>query len=135
MVAETGMSALCRYRPDQHPELADLMLAEHLDDVDDGIWGARVVAGALHLRGEIDASNADLVSHVLRGALDAGVRVVDLAELQFCAAAGVHALGRAADSLPAGQTLVLANTNPMLRYVFSVVDLSDRPSLELGGES
>jgi anti-anti-sigma factor len=134
VVVEAGVSALCRYRPERHPDLADLMLAGHFDDVDDGIWGARVVAGALHVRGEIDVSNAERVSRVLRGALDAGVRVVDLSELQFCAASGVRALGRAADSLPAGETLVLAGADAMLRHVFAVLDLSDRPSVELRGE-
>jgi anti-anti-sigma factor len=135
VVTEAGMSALCRYQPDQHPELAEMMLAGHFDDVDDGIWGARVVAGALHLRGEIDVSNADRVSHVLQGALDAGVRVVDLSELRFCAAVGVRALGLAAGSLPAGETLVLAGADAMLRRVFSVVGLLNRASLELGGEA
>jgi anti-anti-sigma factor len=134
VVREAGMSALCRYRPERQPELADLMLAGHFDDVDDAIWGARVVDGTLHVRGEIDVSNADSVSRVLRGALDAGVRVVDLSELQFCAASGVRALSRAADSLPAGETLVLAGADAMLRHVFAVLDLSDSPSVELRGE-
>lgn len=134
VVAETGMSALCRYRPPQHPQLADVMLSGHFDDVDDAIWGARAEAGVLHLRGEIDVSNTDRVSHVLRGALDAGVRVVDLSDLQFFAAGGVQALRSAAGSLPAGQTLVVAGANALLRHVFSVVDLSDVPSIELRGE-
>jgi anti-anti-sigma factor len=135
VVVEAGMSALCRYRPDRHPGLADLMLAGHFADVHDGIWGARLVVGVLYLRGEIDVSNADHVSHVLRGALEAGVRVVDLAALEFCAAAGVRALGRAAESLPAGETLVLANPGALLRHVFAVAHLSDRVSLEPRGEA
>jgi len=134
VVAETGMSALCRYRPVQHPQLADVMLGGHFDEVDDAIWGARAVDGVLRLRGEIDVSNTDRVSHVLRGALDAGVRVVDLSDLQFFAAGGVQALRSAAGSLPAGQTLVVAGANALLRHVFSVVDLSDCPSIELRGE-
>jgi anti-anti-sigma factor len=134
VVAETGMSALCRYRPPQHPQLADVMLGGHFDDVDDAIWGARAGAGVLHLRGEIDVSNTDHLSHVLRGALGAGVRVVDLSGLQFFAAGGVRALRSAAGSLPAGETLVVAGADVLLRQVFSVVDLSDVPSIELRGE-
>jgi anti-anti-sigma factor len=134
MVVEAGMSALCRYRPDHQPELAAVMLAGHFKDVDDEIWGTRVVAGVLHLRGEIDASNNDRVAHVLLGALDAGVRVVDLSELQFCAAAGVRALVRAADSLPTGDALVIANADVTLQHLFSVVGLPDHPSVELREE-
>jgi anti-anti-sigma factor len=134
VVAETGMSALCRFRPVQHPELADVMLGGHFDEVDDAIWGARAAAGVLRLSGEIDVSNADHLSHVLRGALDAGVRVVDLSDLQFFAAGGVRTLRSAAGSLPADETLVVAGANPLLRHVFSVVDLSDCPSIELRGE-
>ncbi len=125
-VVEAGMSALCRYRPDHRPELADVMLAGHFDDVDDDIWGARLVAGTLRLRGEIDISNDDRVAHVLRGALDSGVRVLDLSELGFCAAAGVQALVRAADSLPAGDTLVIAGADATLQHLLSVVGPSDR---------
>jgi anti-anti-sigma factor len=110
------------------------MLAGHFDAVDDEIWGARVVAGVLYLRGEIDASNGGRVAHVLRGALDAGVRVVNLAGLQFCAAAGVRALRRAADSLPPGETLVVAHADAMLLHVFSVVGLSACPSVKLRDE-
>jgi anti-anti-sigma factor len=135
VVAETGMSALCRYRPPQHPHLADVMLGGHFDDVDDAIWGARAVDGVLHLRGEIDASNTDRLSHVLRGALDTGMRVVDLSDTQFFAAGGVRALRGAAGSLPAGETLVVAGANALLHQVFSVVDLSDVPSIELRGGS
>jgi anti-anti-sigma factor len=134
VAAETGMSALCRYRPPQHPQLADVMLGGHFDDVDDAIWGARAVDGVLHLRGEIDVSNTDRLAHVLRGALDAGVRVVDLSDLQFFAAGGVRALRSAAGSLPADETLVVAGADVLLRQVFSVVDLSDVPSIELRGE-
>lgn len=134
VVAGTGMSALCRYRPVQHPQLADVMLRGHFDEVDDAIWGARAAGGVLHLRGEIDVSNAVRLSHVLRGALDAGVRVVDLSDLQFFAAGGVRALRRAAGSLPVDESLVVAGANELLRHVFSVVDLSDCPSIELRGE-
>jgi anti-anti-sigma regulatory factor len=134
VVAESGMSALCRYRPVQHPELADVMLGGHFDEVDDTVWGARAADGVLHLRGEIDVSNADRVFHVLRGALAAGVRVVDLAGLQFCAASGMRALRSAAGSLPPDETLVIAGASVLLHHVFSLVDLSDCPSIELRGD-
>jgi anti-anti-sigma regulatory factor len=134
VVAETGMSALCRFRPPQHPQLADAMLGGHFDEVDDAIWSARAVDGVLHLRGEIDVSNTDRVSHVLRAALDAGLREVDLSDLQFLTAGGVRALRSAAASLPAGEALVVGGANVLLQQLFSVVDLSDDPSIELRGE-
>jgi anti-anti-sigma regulatory factor len=135
VIAETGMSALCRYRPPQHPHLAEVMLGGHFDEVDDAIWGARAVDGVLHLRGEIDLSNTDRLAHVLRGALGAGVRVVDLSGLRFFAVSAVRALRSAAGSLPADETLVVTGADVLLHQVFSVVDLSDVPSIELRGGS
>jgi anti-anti-sigma factor len=134
VVAEAGMAALCRYRPVHQPELADAVLADHFHHVEDEIWGARVVKGRLHLHGEVDASNDARLAHVLRGAVAAGVRVLDVSALQFCAVAGARALVRATAWLPEGETLVIANAGTMVLQVLSVAGLTRCSSLELRNE-
>jgi anti-anti-sigma factor len=134
VVVEAGLSALCRYRPVHQPELAGYLLADHFHHVDDEIWGAQVIDDRLHLRGEVDGSNHERLGHVLRGAVAAGVRIVDVSALQFCAVAGARVLVGATAWLPEGQTLVIANANAMLQQVLSVAELSRCSSLELRDE-
>ena len=132
VVVEDGMSALCCFSTGEAPNLVDAMLTAHYADVDDELWAADVVGDRLRLRGEIDSSNADRVVPVLLGALAAGVRVVDLAGLRFCAAAGIRSFAAAADTLKDdGDALLLANPNPGLRMIFALVGLLDRPDVRI----
>jgi anti-anti-sigma factor len=132
LVVEDGMSALCCYSTGEAPNLVDAMLVVHHTDVEDELWAADVVGERLRVRGEIDASNADRVVPVLLGALAAGVRVVDLAGLRFCAAAGVRSFAAAADTLQDdGDALLLANPSAGLRMIFGLVGLLDRPDVRI----
>ena len=131
-IVEEGMSALCCYSTGEAPNLVDAMLVAHHGDVEDELWVAEGVGDRLRLRGEIDATNADRVVAVLRGALAAGIRVVDLAELRFCAAAGVRSFAAAADTLEDGaDALLLMNPSPGLRMIFALVGLADHPCVRI----
>ena len=59
----------------------------HRCDVDDETWAATVVGDRLRVRGEIDVSNVDRFTRVLRSAVTAGVSTVDLSEVGFFAVA------------------------------------------------
>ena len=50
----------------------------HRCDVDDEAWAATVVGDRLRVRGDIDVSNVDRFTRVLRSAVTAGVSTVDL---------------------------------------------------------
>jgi anti-anti-sigma factor len=134
LVAEHGISALCCHHTGEAPNLLDAMLAVHVT-VDDVLWGADLVGERLRLRGEIDASNADRVVPVLSGAIAAGVRVVDLATLTFCSAAGVRAIVAAANTLQPGDVLVLVDPNPSLRLIFHLVGLVDHDAVSIVEEN
>ena len=100
LAADAGIRSLCRYSADQQPALLHDMLAVHYRHVADDVWSAEVVDGRLHVRGELDFSNAARFLHVARAALAAGVRTLDASELVFCDVAGVRALVSAAGALP-----------------------------------
>ncbi len=59
----------------------------HRCDVDDETWAATVVGDRLRVRGDIDVSNVDRFTRVLRSAVTAGVSTVDLSEVGFFARA------------------------------------------------
>jgi anti-anti-sigma factor len=103
--------ALCCY--DVLPE-DDSLLTElaglHYRRISDLRWGAGLSESQLAVHGEIDMSNAERFRAVLRPAIAAGVRSVDLGALSFMSAAGIRALAEAADSLRAsGDVLHLVN--------------------------
>ena len=132
LAAEGRLRALCRYHPRTEEALLPGMLALHHRDVDDDIWAASVDGGQLRLRGEIDASNADRVAHVLDAGLAEGVRVVSLAELQFCAVAGVRVFLAAADRLASRDgELVLVDVDPLVARNFAITAGDGRRGLRL----
>jgi len=134
-LVDYGMSSLCRYHPDESAALLDAMLAAHHPEFDDEIWGATLLGDRLRVRGEIDMSNAARVAPVLRGAVAVGVRAVDVAELEFCAAAGVRSLATVADILAArGEQLAVVGAGPALRRVFALVGLTEHPGIALAGD-
>jgi anti-anti-sigma factor len=100
LAVESGVRSLCRYSLDAHRGLLEAMLVEHYRDVADDMWSVRVADGRLRVRGELEFSNADRFAPVLRAALAAGVRAVDVSELEFCDVAGVRALISGTDVLP-----------------------------------
>jgi hypothetical protein len=46
LAIEAGVRSLCRYPPEERPELLHEMLVVHYRDVDDDVWGAELVAVA-----------------------------------------------------------------------------------------
>lgn len=131
VVVDSGMSALCRYRPAEHPELAEIMFAGHFYALEDEIWSTQLRGDRLCISGSIDISNAGRLHRVLRGALDAGVRVIDLTGLEFCAVAGGRAFVMAAQGLPRGRLVLACHLNPALRSLFSAVGLFGHPAIEV----
>jgi hypothetical protein len=100
LAADAGVRSLCRYPADQEQALLHDMLAVHHRDVADDVWSVEVVGERLHVRGEVDFSNAGRFGPVVRAALRAGVRTLEASELVFCDVAGIRALVSAADALP-----------------------------------
>jgi len=94
---EFDVPSLCRYPVEERPELLDDMLEVHFRDVDDEHWAAAVTGERLHVRGEIDFSNADRFAAVLRAVVTGGLHRVDLSGMEFCAVAGIRALLAATD--------------------------------------
>lgn len=132
LIAEGRVRALCRYHPPRDAGVLPAMLALHHHDVEDDIWGASITETQLRVRGEIDASNADRLGHVLRAAVADGVRVVSLAGLRFCAVAGIRVFLEAADALAATDgELVLVDVDPLLVRNFAIIGSGDPPGLRL----
>lgn len=132
-LAATGsLRALCRYHARDDAELLPRMLVVHRRDVDDDTWAASVDGGLLCVRGEIDAGNADRLAHVLHAGLAEGVRTVSLAELRFCAVAGVRVFLAAADALAARDgELVLQDVDPPMARNFLITGGAEPPGLRL----
>jgi anti-anti-sigma factor len=80
------------WRPTTLNELVSVHSA--LDDI---MFVARRDLDRLVVSGDIDAGNADRFAAILRAAIDEGIRIVDVGEVQFFAAAGLHVLY---DALP-----------------------------------
>jgi hypothetical protein len=100
LATEAGVRSLCRYPADQEQALLHDMLAVHHRDVTDDVWSVEVVGERLHVRGEVDFSNAGRFGPVVRAALRAGVRTLEASELVFCDVAGIRALVSAVGALP-----------------------------------
>lgn len=126
-----GMSALCRFSVHESPCVLDPLLSTHRD-VDDEIWGATLVDDRLRVRGEIDASDVERVRPVLHGAVAAGVRAVDLAELRFCSAAGMRSFVDIAEGLAErGDKLVVHDPSPIMMEQFTLFDLTEHPGVRM----
>jgi len=82
----------------------------------------------LRLVGELDLSTVP----VLRAALDTlPVAVLDLAELSFMDASGLHALEHYAGTLNGSAPLVLENASAPIRRLFEITGANLDPDLEL----
>jgi anti-anti-sigma regulatory factor len=108
------------------------MLRLHRCDVDDETWAATVVGDRLRVRGEIDVSNVDRFTRVLRSAVTAGVSTVDLSEVGFFAVAGVRALLVAAELLhEKGQPLTVIDPHVGRGRVLLLSVAADHPGIQL----
>jgi anti-anti-sigma factor len=82
----------------------------------------------VRLVGELDLSTVG----VLAAALDTlPVGVLDLAELTFMDASGLHALEQYAGTLNGSRPLVLANVSPQIRRLFEITGAEHDPDIEL----
>jgi anti-anti-sigma factor len=89
----------------------------------EGARGARLV-------GELDVSTVQ----VLRAALEtlpAGANALDLAELSFMDASGLHALEQYASSLNGDGPLLLENVPAQVRRLFRITGAELDPDIEL----
>jgi anti-anti-sigma regulatory factor len=84
----------------------------------------------LHLRGELDVGNTDLLGSALAAALTDGASViVDFAEVLFCDLSGLRALVRAGQAAAVGQTVEVIHLPGHLREAMRAVGWSDMPGL------
>lgn len=119
LTTEAAVRVLCRVHPGA--EVLGQLLELHHRDVDDDAWSAGVRDGRLWISGDIDASNADRVTPVLRAAVTHGVTEIDLSGLEFCAIAGVRAFLAASASMPAGVALSLVGVAAFQARLFDAV--------------
>jgi len=132
LAAEAGVRSLCRYATGESPDLLERMLTTHYREVDDDGWAARVADDRLHVRGELDFSNAGLFSPVLRAALRAGVRTIDASRLEFCDVAGVRTMVTATDLLPSRELPVrVVGVDRVLARLLEVTGVVYHPGLRL----
>ena len=109
---------------DRREWLNSELLSADLSDTDGGM--------VLHLRGEIDVSNADM----FRDRLDAEDRwsetvVLDLAELRFCDSSGLRVFLRGAEAArAAGGRLVLRHPPATVVRAIEVTGLADHLEVE-----
>jgi anti-anti-sigma regulatory factor len=137
LAVEAGVPSLCRYTADQRRALLDDMLTVHYRDVADDVWSAEVAVlngdHRLHVRGELDFSNARRFVPVVRAALGAGVRTLDASELVFCDVAGIRALVSATDALPPDALpLTVTGADGVLASMLHLTGALNSRALEMG---
>lgn len=87
-------------------------------------------AQGVRLVGELDLSTVPLLRAALE-ALPAGTNILDLAELSFIDASGLHAFEQYASSLNGAKPLVLENVPPRVRRLFQITGAELDPDIEL----
>ena len=95
-----------------------------------------LVGGAppvLHVRGDLDMSNADEFGAALKQALSAdSTLIIDLSELTFIDAAGLRVILHAAASRDGVGPLTLVNASRVARLL-EAIGLDEMPALEFAG--
>jgi anti-anti-sigma factor len=130
LVADHGVRAVLR--PEVDDAVREEMLRVAHRDVDDDSWAATILGDRLRVRGEIDASNVDRFSHVLRSAVAAGVSRVDLSEVDFLAVAGARALLAAAELLhERGEPMIVIDPHVGRARVLTLSLAADHPGVRL----
>jgi anti-anti-sigma factor len=87
-------------------------------------------ARGFRLVGELDLSTVGLLLAAL-DTLPAGANVLDLAELSFMDASGLHALEGYAGSLNGAAPLVLENVPPWIQRLFHITGAELDPDIEI----
>jgi anti-anti-sigma factor len=87
-------------------------------------------ASGFRLVGELDLSTVGLLLAAL-DTLPAGANVLDLAELSFMDASGLHALEQHAGSLNGADPLVLENVPAAIRRLFHLTGADLDPDIEI----
>jgi anti-anti-sigma factor len=90
-------------------------------------------AGAFKLVGDLDLETVASFESALAGATSGanGPLSLDLAELSFIDAAGLHALERHARALNGGGPLLITNVPAFARRVFAIVGLDRQEAIRL----
>jgi anti-anti-sigma factor len=121
------VTVLCRYdaRAEQAGTL-EALLGTHAPGVEDVSFAAVRRTDLLAVAGAIDASNAYRFAAVLHTAVADGIRVLDLGELEFLGAAGLHALEAALLALAEdGEVLIARNASRTVRRALNLSGLSE----------
>ena len=84
---------------------------------------------ALQLRGEIDLAVADDVRAAVLDALDAGISVVDMADVTFIESTGLRALLAAASTVDGHGTLTLRNPSRSVTKILAIALPNGAPGL------
>ncbi len=83
----------------------------------------------LRFSGEIDESNAEVVSEILAANSSWGDLHIALSRLLFCDVSGIRALVHHAEALPGKHRLVLHGLPEQIEKVLNVVGWSELPGL------
>jgi anti-anti-sigma factor len=140
-LCRTGtVSALCQYARSRTvgPTLTDAVEV-HVRGVRQRLITARDSGTAVLLTGEVDISNADVLSELVGAATRAAQRdgrdaSVDLDGLRFLDAAGVSAVLRgSAGFRAAGGLLRLTRPRPFVARILHLLALDEEPGVRIGG--
>jgi anti-anti-sigma factor len=89
-------------------------------------------ADGLRIAGEVDISNAHLLTDALASAATAKRDVVlDVAGLSFMDSTGIQVLLRAGKSMPAGTSLVINNPGPLVLNLLRLIRADRMPGLRI----
>jgi anti-anti-sigma factor len=91
-------------------------------------------AQGFRLVGELDVSTVGLLIAALE-TLPAGANVLDLAELSFMDASGLHTLEEYAGSLHGAKPLVLENVSSAVLRLFQITGAALDPEIELRSDA
>ena len=89
-------------------------------------------ADGLRIEGEVDISNAHLLTDALaRAATSTGDVVLEVSGLSFMDSTGIQALLRAGKSMPAGSSLVLQHPGPLVLNLLRLIRADRMPGLRV----
>jgi anti-anti-sigma factor len=134
MLGEVGIGAICQYDQRQlDGPAAAIIAAEHTGVATGGqrpppaLFIASAPPPALRVEGELDLTNGDALTRVLRARLAAGPRLrVDLGAVTFADVGSLREIYQIAARLPAGGRITLANAPEPVRRVLDLAGFRAR---------
>jgi len=89
-------------------------------------------ADGFRVEGEVDLSNAHLLTEALAGAASSpGDLVLDVAGLAFMDSTGIQILIRAGKAMPPGQSLVVRHPGPLVLNLLKLIRADRMPGLRI----